>query len=302
MKAYYVLYGIDHNWGPLSFVFELFQQVLFAEDHGLTVVFDTKYNKMPLIDANCDNPFYGYFQPIPGELTIDEVYQLPEELRVIGAPVGGYIDLFKDYYIDYKNLDWISDPFLEKICPIFKKYFTFSDAILNIANKWQAELFPESGKIIGVNIRCCYKYVSMCREEIYGMHPRIFDADTLYSILMERLKDWGYEFIYLICDDREYLEKMEQLLGERLIYVERPVFHYFENDKPVLDDNKVNVEFLNSYNPTTEYLAQVELLGRCDSIIYTPNSAATYNLFRRGINYEFVDVYDLGRYQRSDFE
>lgn len=304
-KIYYIINSLEEDCqiaGLLSFLLERFQQVLFAVDHGLIPIFDTYSCSFPLFADGTDNPFYSYFKAIDGEPTIEEVYGLPKEQRIMGYPAGGFATLFEDYYIDLKGVDWINESVLSVASPVFNKYCALNDNVQELVDKLYEDLFPKNGKVLGVNIRTAYKYVSILDPGKYGYHPRILEFNELYEIVMKRMPEWGYEYLYLIVDDREYLENMKRLLGDKLIYVERPIYNMFESGEIIRDDDRVYAELDSTYNKTRIFLAQTELLAMCDSLIYTSSSSSIYSLLRRGTDYEYVDVYDLGVYSQNEID
>lgn len=295
---YFVVVGNDPRWGIYSFVLELFQQVLYAVVNGYIPVFDTKTLRYPTFDDGTDNPFYSYFAMPDPKITIDEVYQLPQDRVKIGTPKGGYLPEYKDFFINFHHTDWIDEELLELISPIFNQYVGLSEKMQLKANAMYDEIFPKDGKVVGVNIRYCYKYVSLYYPD-NGMHSRVFEVEELGALLQRRMQEWGYKYVYIICDDREYLDDLKTIMGNAVIYNERPMTHFFHNGKPNFDEAVKCCEFSDctAVESITQYISEVELLARCDSILGNPSSAMNVAILRNGGRYEYIDLYDLGMYE-----
>lgn len=286
----------DDRIGIQSFVLETFQQLLLALDNGLIPIYDTKTHRLKCLDDGSDNPFYKYYKMPEPITTIDEVMALPNANRIMGAPIGGYIELFKDYYIDFHHADWLTEEIIGIVSPVYNKYFEVTDGINSLCNKWYNELFPQKGKIIGVNIRCAYVYCATKEREKYGSHANVLSVDQLEQIVRQRMEEWGYDYLFLICDDRVYLEEMKRRFGDKLIFVDRPKYHYYRENWELASDDEMRMEFEENpeANNTFQFMAETELLAKCDSLIFTISSASNMAVLRKGLNFEYIDVYDLG--------
>lgn len=79
----------------------------------------------------------------------------------------------------------------------------------------------------------------MKNKELYNNHPKIAPCEKYIEIVEQKMKEWGgYDSIFLAIDDREYLEKFKRHFGEKCLWVNRRLKHFFKDDKPL--DEKEN--------------------------------------------------------------
>lgn len=114
---------------------------------------------------------------------------------------------------------------------------------------------------------------------------------------------WGYDSFFLVCDDREYSERIAEAFGKECIRMNRPLQHYFHNGVPVEDEN-VDVEYKDYtiQKRNEDYITECFLLARCDSLLSWIASGAQFSYLLNKTKYKFLEVHDEGRWTEEDFQ
>ena len=313
-KIFYIIStGPDvDKWGVLTTWIMLMPHVAFSYNKGFVPILDLKNSTN--LDGILDSENIGkinawnlYFKQPQYDYTLDEIRQ---SKKVILAN-NRVPDFIWEKDILNANLPLNEKNFL--FWRILYEYCPLSDDIINYAEKLKMLLFPQNKKVLAVSYRRSFEWHHYVKSEFVPEGSHLIRG-TLNDILKEidsKLKEYNYEYFFFTSDDRESYVAVKDKFGNKCIFTERPVVHFFENGKP-LPKNDINsriVEFGKRKNDiylrSKEYLADVYLLSQCDSFLSCGSSADFMAYLINNKKYEhFVQIKGEGdtKIHASDLE
>ncbi len=287
--------------GLLSEWFCFMAVVNYAESNNFIPIIDLKNYYMNTIcnksDINKKNAWDYYFEQPNKDYLLEDVYK---SKNVIICPTV-WTDELADYSIRIGNKDILTEltdqqkeqySFFYKKCPI-------KNEILNTALELYKKLFPDNKRILGVSFRRAYERHHFWNDPITpdGTHLVKSTLRTIIPTIEDILNSEKFDYIYLLCDDREANDTIKQKFNGKCIIFERPLPHYFENGKPIPVDykedyNVIFQEFNNSNSVVQrniDYLIAIYLLSKCNALL---NAGGTADLFAYIINeYKYEKIY-----------
>lgn len=251
--------------------------------------FQNYYNPMMQDEEKkgIENAWTYYYKQI-GDYKLEDVYQS------------------KNVILEWNRLKRIKIPEWNKMLPMNKKELVrwnkvvrenicLTDQLSEQIIKIKETLFMNR-RVLGVGIRAEYRALMIRKQPLIEGHPKVPDCEEMIRIVEKKMKDWGYDYIFLSCDDREYLEKFVEYLGESCLYLERPLLHFFSNDKPN-DDKKViyqEQKNISIRQQQDEYIEEVYLLAQCDSLYCCIGGGYQFAYIVNGGKYQHFEAYNEG--------
>lgn len=291
-KVFYVFRSDIKNCGIYSIVFdEIIMRLQWALKRGYVPVFDFQNYRPPMMeDQKSLNLWYRYFQKADDYVDLSEVYQ---SRNVIIGRINS-----TRLHEDVNTLNGFSKVNQPNIRAIFNKYMQPTEEVLKRADEIQNRFsVTPNDKVLGIVVRECYRYVNQI-PEMFHSHPKVLSFEEQRKKADECMRKWGCDYVFLIVDDREYLEKCKKYFGDRLIYNERPLAHYYKNGERVSDSKEVMQEFGSNYSGDRLlwYLAETVLLSRCDSVLSGITSATEAAILLNDGRYSHIEMLDTGVY------
>ena len=216
-----------------------------------------------------------YFKQPQNKYTLDEILQ-SKKIIIASDSIPDFT--WKQSILN-ANLPLSEDDFLywKKLydqCPL-------ADDIIRYAEFIKSELFPKNQKILAISHRRSFEWHHYVRSEfvLAGSH---LIRGTLQSVLYEiesKLKEYNYEYFFFTSDDRESYTAVQEKFGDKCLFTNRPIGHFFKNGKSLPKDDAAShcVEFnkheKDVYLRAKEYLADMYLLSQCDSFLSCGSSA-----------------------------
>ena len=155
------------------------------------------------------------------------------------------------------------------------------------------ELISGKGKVLGV----CFRYGGHARNCFYhgDGHPVQPDIDELADIVEQRLSEWGMDCVFMTSDSMDSVEYFRERFGDRLIIMPRirrkeGVAYKSNHDSPMYCEQ-------NMFRTTLEYLAEMELLSRCNGLIGSITSGLRYAVVRNDMTYEHCEILERGFFE-----
>lgn len=292
---YVIGYYHDSNFlhqGVLSTWLDFMPQVMYALQKGYVPIIDMKNNWKPMMldESNKGkvNAWELYFkQP-------SQKYDLENVLHSKNVIFAKNKRLYLSYDIQWANLP-LSDVDFET-CKRMIKYGNLSDNIINAGDAFININFPVGKKIIGVSFRRAFEKLHYFNSELTppGTHNVRVTLSGLLEIIRDVLFKFNYEYIFFTADDRESYGVVKKEFGPKCIFVQRPVGHHFEDNKPVPLDRPdvLCCEFNKRDNDCMlremEYMTDVYILSKCDSLLAAGGSADLFAYILNDKKYEHV--------------
>ncbi len=281
--------------GLYSTIFEIvIPYCQFALRRGWIPVVDLKDMYMPLMQdedkKGIENSWeYYYEQPIRG-YTLENLYQSRNVLEA------------KWWYRKVKGPQWktmypTSKKKMKYWHDFIQSYIRLNSNIENRIALERERIFKPGHKVLGVGIRAGLRAGAMRQEKLYNNHPKQPTCEELMDIVEDKMNQWGCDYIFLSCDDREYFNKFRTKWGDKCWFVDRKLLHYFENDVPVPTEQMYR-EFrdVTVRKRNEDYIVETYLLAQCNSCYSSHGGGATFAYFLNGGQYEYIEIYDGGVY------
>lgn len=267
----------------------------YAMKKGYIPVFDfqNSYNAMfQDEDKRGKENAWEYYYKQPGNVSLEEVYQ---SKRVIlcsrdayPIKIPNWNEMFpaNDRDLQYWHKFIVDNIHLQK-------------SLEKRIEKATNELFAGKEKILGVGVRAGYRALGILKSAAINGHPKVPTCEEMIQIVEQKMNQWGYGYIFLSVDDREYQQKFVKYFGDKCICLERHLKHYFEKDIPVSATENRDL-FRCEYKDITireemeEYITEIYLLSACDGLCSCIGGGAQFAYFLNGGKYEHLDVYNEG--------
>ena len=290
-KAIYVIRCVNDKSkyynGPVNNLMANYFYVLthlhFARDNGYTAVVDQQnypvYNSADVPVSGTMNAWEYYWNQ-PSDVSLEEAYRsrnvILSRRKWFGQWDMGY-DAAK-----YRDPGIVGDlhSLMVPLNKIASEY---------VEQKYQ-ELLAGNGRILGV----CFRFGGYSKKCYYhGQgHPIQPEIEELADIIERRLSEWNMDKVFLTSDTDESVAYFSERFGKRLIVMPRirnkeNVAYESKQDSPM--HNKAHI-----YQTTLEYLAEMELLARCEGLVGSITSGLRYAVVRNNMKYEHCEILDRG--------
>ena len=149
------------------------------------------------------------------------------------------------------------------------------------------KLFAPNDRVLGVLLRGT-DYVAIRPK----WHPIPPPVEFALSIIVEKLREWQYNKIYLATEDKNIVQIFKQVFGNVCITFDKAFLDY----NP---DNWVSAQRIDRDNDHflqgKEYLTEILLLSTCNSLV-AARCSGTVGAMMMADNFEHTYVFNLGRY------
>lgn len=261
-------YAIENNWIP----------VVDWENYG-PFPHQEKYL------VNNTNNCWEYYWKQPSEYTLDEVY---ESKNVILSDRNS-----RNY--GYIPTSFITPPFINYVkllaqkCPKYDVLFELNETTKEYIFELESKLFSNKGKILGVSIRGASYNI----KKVDG-HPVQPTSLELIENINELVKKWNIDNIFFTCESKSLVEEMKKAFQEKLIVI--PRMRYSKVPGEVYDGKVYNplYENGNRYQSNLDYLTEMVLLSRCDSLVAGMSSGVRAAIIWNSGKYENIKIFDKG--------
>lgn len=271
-QYYYCLqklsYAIENNWIPVV-DWQNYGQLPHAEDYPV----------------NGTTNSWEYYWQQPSEYTLEEVYH-SKNVILSTQNIGqyGYIPnaSMAPPYSEYAYQ-------LAEKCPRYAATIPLNQTTQAYVDKSYDELFPKGKKVLGVVVRgSAYgKNATPLRS-----HPKQIDIKNLIKETEKYLELWEMDCIFFVNEIQEMVDEMKEAFGDRMICLPRERDHI---DRPT-DGITKNPLYADGrrYQTNLDYVTEVALLSRCDSLIGSMSSGARTALIWNAQKYEHIYMFEKG--------
>lgn len=290
-KTIYIIRSINNGSkyynGPilnlLANYFYVLTHICYAKEHGYVPVVDQEnypvYNSLDTPVNGTMNAWEYYWQQ-PAEITLEEAYQ---SKNVILSRRKWYGQWDMGY-----DAEKYSDPAIIKFMNSLS--VPLNEVTQNYVQEKYNELIAGNGKILGVSFRYG-GHAKNCFHHGDG-HPIQPEIEELADIVEERLVTWGLDKVFMTSDSIESVEYFRKRFADKLIVMPRirraeGVVYESNQHSPMYNKSAI-------YQTTNEYLAEMELLSRCDALIGSITSGLRYAVVCNNMQYEHCEILERG--------
>lgn len=239
---------------------------------------------------------WDYYYEQPGKVSIEEVFQ---SKKVIHYSKEAYDIKRPSYFTKFPA----PDQELKYWNKFIAEYLHLQKPIEERIEQTAMKLFAGKKKILGVGMRAFFRALYCTGESSIEGHPKVPDCEEMIQIIEMKMREWESEYIFLSVDDREYQQKIVKHFGNKCLFIDRHLHHLFVNNIPLpLHDLKYwdqihcEIQRVPFREYTEEYITEVYLLSRCDSLYSCRNGGSIFASLLNGGRYEHVEMYDEGEY------
>lgn len=270
----------------LANYFYVLTHLRYAWEHGYIPVVDQQnypvYNSLSE-PVNGTLNAWEYFWDQPGSISLDEAYQSRNVILSRRKWFGQW-----DMGYDAKKY---MDPAV--VNSVHSLYVQLNKATEDYVQQRYDELLSGQGRVLGV----CFRYGGHAKNCYYhgNGHPIQPEISELADIVENRLSEWKIDRIFLTSDSIDSVEYFKNRFANRLIVmprIRRPegVIYKTCKESPMYCS-------ANIYQTTLEYLAEMELLARCDGLIGSVTSGLRYAVVKNNLNYEYCEILERGFFE-----
>jgi len=276
--------GLFSNYNNILYLLQ------YAEENALVPVIDYKNYPNYQREKNSINGSYNswdYFHCQPSEYTLNEVYKSKDVILSNNRSQYYFNKLDFNYFFDAKVTN--DDYQLSKMNHLTKKipYNPTTEAF--IKNRLD-EVFYNKKDVIGVFLRG----TDYANKKLALDHYVPLGVEESLNLTKERIKNYGFKYVYLSTEQAEYIDLFKKEFGEKLIYIERPRWSAKEFD---LNEHILEQGFdrkNDRYYTGLEYITETEGLLRCDHIIGSLTNAFYYVIIRNSELKKKLELIDNG--------
>ncbi len=297
-KKFYVIKYNRPECGIYSMIFHLIPQMEYALHRKYTPIIDCRETYLYMIqdeeNAGKENAWDYYFEQPAGFYSLDEVYQSKHVIYVR-----------KNAFGIKKSISYLDTPMPDKDLHYWGALFNQClrpNAVIRDRIEKEKEGFPKDGRILGISIRAGYRWGGLMKDALYYQHPRVPDCDTFILEISRILEKWNYSSFFLSCDDREYSDRIARRFGNQCIRMDRPLLHFFENDRTVIPVEERLIEFQDytTQKRTEDYIVETYLLSQCESLYACNGSGVQFAYIVNDGKYKNLKIYDEGLWTKED--
>lgn len=237
---------------------------------------------------------WEYYYEQPGQVSIEEVFQ---SKRVIHYSKEAY-DIKTPAW--YKKLP-VSDWEMQYWHRFITDNLHLQKPIAERVRQAEEALFDGKKKVLGVGVRAAFRAMYLLNCSLIEGHPVVPNCEDMIRIVEGKMKEWSYDYILLHTEDREYQQKFAKHFGDKCLFWERHLDHWFVNDVPTpleryVEEIHCEYGLMSMREQTEEYIVGVYLLSKCDSLYSSAGGGIWFSYFLNGGKYKHVEIYDEGNY------
>ena len=288
-------------------------EVLSALRFGLNIAKVCKSKIQFVFDHEWETDFMNSYQKDANqwEVCFNQPFNesLDEKVRKEQIIIAPTIELCKQP--DLRN-DKSRKKYYTKWNKIFNEYIGFNKRMQEKIHRDSSIILGLSGKIATVSLREEFRLFQDINPEVYAVHPRDPSINETINIVKNLMKEWGFEYIYLLAQYQETIDLFRETFGEQLIVYERlhqrieQIDREWINGFTKMNPKEVKERYLkglekrgtDNFTNTQDYVEDVALASMTDFFIGSKSGASIMaNIWNAG-KYEKVFVFD--DYNRSN--
>lgn len=290
-KTFYVIRSIDDKnrfyIGPrnnlLANYFYVLSHLHYAISNGWIPIVDQLnypvYNSVSFPINGSKNAWEYYWQQ-PCSYTLNEIYN---SKNVILSKQNW----FSEFDMGYE----VSNYYSKKLISFYNylmQQIPFNDETNKLIKQKMNGVLPIDKKVLGVNYR--FGGHSLKHFAVAEGHPIQPEIDSLVKIVAEKMSDWNIEHVFLASDTEEAIKAFSKNFQDKFYFYKRI------RDKESLKQGEYNALFdADRINTTSiDYLTEMCLLSKCDSLIGSINSGLRYAMIKNNNMYSHVEVLNCG--------
>lgn len=259
-----IAYAVENGWIPVV-DWENYGKLSHQEDYAVNGTFNG----------------WEYYWNQPSEYHLEEVYKSKNVVLSIQnatenkfvpscffqAPLQSQAEAYANY------------------CPKYDQLISLNDNTAKYVNEKQELLFPKDARILGVSVRG-----TVYGSEKVPKHPIQPESIELIRIIKKAVHEWKMDYVFFACEAQDLVEEMKKAFGSKLLVMPRMRYIEFPAD----DDVNPLYAPGQRYQTNLDYVTEMTLLSRCDSLIAGMSGGARAAIIWNANHYENMKIVDNG--------
>ncbi|GHV53132.1 hypothetical protein FACS1894216_10530 [Synergistales bacterium] len=244
--------------------------------------FKSPYNEFDLINGTYNAWEYFFEQP-GGVVLLDEVYR-SKNVIFDGGMVMPFEVTSREYFDDTEKIKVMHD--------LINTHIKFNKPTLDYINNAWDSIRPDGKKILATYSRGTdYNKLKPANHHIQP------DPSFLIEQAKKIMRENGYEYVFLVTDEKKVHDMFSREFGDKLLSVECVYYDEFYE----ADDSRYITECFHDreharYRAALEYLTKIVTASKCDYLIGGINGGSVAAITFNGGRYEGTNLIDIGRY------
>lgn len=255
-STFLIIGALDPILGLGNIIESVLGSITYAKKHGMIPIVDMQNTENQYLQKGLlgkHNSWEDFFEPVSA-YKLEEVYR---SKNIILTGIVGHIECSMNY-----------------------KDISLNSHVKTYIDKVYLDLFPGSGKVLGVVYRGTDYNVA------FG-HTLPMAINDYIKYIEEYLKKIGYEYIFLATEVEEATVEFKNYFAEKVFFTDQKRYSMHERRwLSSIHFERENDEYLKGL----EYLTVLELLSRCDSLVGTNTGGIRAAILMNGNNYEHTEI------------
>lgn len=286
--TFYVIRRTPPGAGLFSNYLLVLMHLKYAELNNFTPVIDYKNysNYYSGKSHNTSENYWDNYWEQPNKYNLDEAYQ-SSNVILSAANISKVLEKNYGYY------DLNSKKFLENLSQIndynvISNSIKLKSSIKQKVNNDFKSVFSSKQNILGISLRG----TDYLNTNLAKGHYKPLNIDEAILLTEKKLIEWKMDYVFVCTEVKEYIELFVQRFGEKAIFLNRQRFSNSQSEKFITQYRfKRNND---SFETGLEYLREVYLFSKCDSIIGTVSGGFNSAIILNDKKFQNFKIMDKG--------
>jgi hypothetical protein len=263
--------------GIFSNFFFVLGHIMYAVEHGYNSIVDMKYywtiyNEINPIN-NTRNAWEYYFDQ-PTAYSLEDIYRSKRVVLSAMTHLNQKIPFPFSFYNQSHKIALYNT--------YVSRYLRFNQKITALASEWQDHHFRKNKTILGVMSRSLQFNIS-------AGHNKVPAWDTIVEKTKKLFEEWRMDYIFLSSEEKGLIDIFQKEFSDKVLFTERKRVLGLRDE--ILPCNFSDGE---KYKSGLEYIIDIILLSRCNSIICPITSGSMAAIVLNNNEYRNKYIFELG--------
>lgn len=286
--TFYVIRRTPPGAGLFSNYLLVLMHLKYAELNSLTPIIDYKnYSNYYSGKSNSTSEnYWDNYWDQPTEYNLDEVYK-SSNVILSSANISKLLEKNYGYY------DLNSKKFLENKRQIndfngISNSIKLRRSVKEKVNNDLKSIFASKQNILGISLRG----TDYLNTNLAKGHYKPLNIDEAILLTEKKLVEWKMDYVFVCTEVKEYIELFVERFGEKALFLKRQRFSNSQSEKFITQYRFRRNN--DSFETGLEYLREVYLFSKCDSIIGTVSGGFNSAIILNDKKFQNFKIMDKG--------
>jgi len=287
-KTFYIIRrSTKYQEGHYSILSFFLGHLMIAEKRGLIPVIDMKNYYFDLWQAEIDRGkenAWEYFYNQPSTYSLNDIKDSKNIILCNGI---------QDKLFRQPNFSFSKDE-IQMWNRIYMKYIKLNDYSNKFLLQKIQELGVEEHRVLAVSLRRGIEWGAIVNCSLFRGYPKHLPINEAICKVKEYMREWNYDFIFLVIDDQEGLELFKQTFKDKLLFLEKDRFEFFRDQVAIPEKEMPRIlkskQETNIFERELNFLTEVNIMAKCSSIICARTTANVFAFIINGNKFENIQI------------